>query len=88
LIKTRFFAFKCLTKPLQEILSRQDAKAQRKISSYFSELGVLCVFARVILSDSVIQKQRKFHICLASFSLEDKSGVDAILSLALNHQWA
>jgi hypothetical protein len=32
----------------RENLSPQDAKAQRKGSSYFSELGVLCVFARVI----------------------------------------
>jgi hypothetical protein len=35
-------------RPLQENLSRQDDKAQRKTSYYFSELGVLCVFARVI----------------------------------------
>ena len=48
---------KCLIEPVQEIFSRQacpeqsrrDAKnAKKKIFSFFSELGVLCVFARVI----------------------------------------
>jgi hypothetical protein len=36
-------------RPSQEIFSRQGAKgAKKKIFSCFSELGVLCVFARVI----------------------------------------
>jgi hypothetical protein len=30
------------------------AKTQRKISSYFSELGVLCVFAGLIFFDSAL----------------------------------
>jgi hypothetical protein len=46
----RFFRLKCLTEPLQEIFSRQGAKrAKKKIFSYISKLGVLCVFARVII---------------------------------------
>jgi hypothetical protein len=34
--------------PLQEIFSRQDAKGAKKKYFLVSELGVLCVFARVI----------------------------------------
>jgi hypothetical protein len=50
LVKRRFFRLKCLTEPLQEIFSRQGAKrAKKKIFSYISKLGVLCVFARVII---------------------------------------
>jgi hypothetical protein len=44
----RFLAAKYSTERLQKSSSRQDAKAQRK-KSFFSELGVLCVLARVIL---------------------------------------
>jgi hypothetical protein len=56
-----------LTRPARKFIAprRQGAK---KISSYFSELGVsfgfaqdmLCGFARVVFFDSVIQKQPKF----------------------------
>jgi hypothetical protein len=55
------------TEPRQQNLSRQDAKAQRKRSSYFSELGILCVFARDILP-SVLTKNfisPKFQLSLA-----------------------
>jgi hypothetical protein len=37
-----------LTEPLQEIFSRQDAKIAKKKYFPVSELGVLCVCARVI----------------------------------------
>jgi hypothetical protein len=39
---------KCSTESLQEIFSRQGAKSAKKIIFQFSELGVLCVFARGI----------------------------------------
>jgi hypothetical protein len=39
---------KCFIEPLQEIVSRQDAKSAKKKYFLVSELGVLCVFARVI----------------------------------------
>jgi len=43
------------------------AKTQRKISSYFSELGVLCVFAGLIFFRFGNSKTRKFQIRLVSF---------------------
>jgi hypothetical protein len=51
-----------LTEPLQEIFSRQDAKAaKKKISSCLSELGALCVFAGVI-SFPILQADTQLRI--------------------------
>jgi len=44
------------------------AKTQRKISSYFSELGVLYVFAGSFFSDSAIQKHANFKYVWVAFS--------------------
>jgi len=51
----RFLPLKCSPEQTQQRFSRQDAKAQRKISFSFSELSVLCVFARANLP-SVVTK--------------------------------
>jgi hypothetical protein len=44
---------------------RRDAKAQRKGSFYFSELGVLCVFARVIFFRRGNSKKGEFQMRFA-----------------------
>jgi hypothetical protein len=62
----RFLRLKSSIEPLQCGLSRQDGKGARKISSYMSELGVLCVLARVIPFPSPTSElTRKFQLSLA-----------------------
>ena len=82
----RFLPIKCSTERLQQSVSRQDAKTAKKnvfppacagTQTGFSDLGVLCVFARGILP-SVVTKSvisPKFQISLVgSIIVNTKKG--------------
>jgi len=65
-IRFRFFLLKCLTEPLQEIFSRQDAKSAKK--KYFPVSRNLACFASLRESSpfGFCIFNREFQICLAS----------------------
>jgi hypothetical protein len=88
-----------LTEPLQEIFLRQRrlslrlishlfgwAKAQGKGSSHFSELGVLCVFARVICFRFGNSKTRRISNMLGYIYLNTMARKDGRFKLAETSQ--